>query len=129
MWRHREHVPQVRRAIFVRRSADGDEHDIRRRDRGGDVGREAKPPLALITFDVVVEARLVDRQDILLQPIDLRLVEVCADDGVSGLGETGADDEPDIARPDDGDVHGVRVWWKGAMTRQRITGARGRRWT
>ena len=75
----------------------------------GDVGREREAALALIPLDVVVEARLVDREDVLLQPIDLRLIEVCAHDGISGLGETRADDEADIAGPDDGDVHGVRV--------------------
>ena len=115
--RHGEHVAEVRGAVLVGRGADGDEHDVRRRDGGRDVGREPESALALIPRDIVVEARLVDRQDVLLQPVDLRLIEVGAHDGISGLGQTRADDEADIAGPDHGDVHGVRFSWSGVSGR------------
>ena len=74
-------------------------------DGRGDVGRELQAALPLIALDDRVEARLVDRQDVLLQPVDLCLVDVGADDLVAGLGEAGAHDQADVARANDRNVH------------------------
>ena len=63
--------------------------------------------LLLVALDELVEPGLVDRQDVLLQPVDLALIDVGADDVVAGFGEARADDEADVAGSDDGDVHGV----------------------
>ena len=52
-----EHVPQVGRAVFVRRRADGDEHDLGARDRGADVGRELEAALRLVALDAARRAR------------------------------------------------------------------------
>jgi hypothetical protein len=55
--------------------------------------------------DQRLQAGLVDRQDVLLQAVDLAGVDVGADDVVARLGEAGADDEADVAGADDRDSH------------------------
>ena len=80
-----QHVAQVRRAIFVRRSADGDEYHLGKRDRGCDVRREVQAALLLVALDEGVEPGFVNGHDVLLEPIDLSLVDVGAGDVVSVL--------------------------------------------
>ena len=65
-------MAQIGRAVLVGRRADGDEHHLGRRDGGGDVGRELEPALLLIALDERIEPGLVDREDVLLQTLDLR---------------------------------------------------------
>ena len=103
--RHLEHVSKVRGSVLVRRGADRDEHDLGSRDRGRNVRREMEPALLLVALDERVETGLVDGQDVLLQAVDLRLVDVRTGHVVSGLGEACADDQADVARPDDGNLH------------------------
>ena len=49
-----------------------------------------QPARGLISLDEPVEARLIDRQDVLLQSVDLLLVDIRADDLISRLGEARA---------------------------------------
>ena len=100
-----QHMAQVRRAILVRRSSDRDEDDFGSRDRRADVRGEHETTLLLIPFDQAVEARFVNGQDVLLQPIDLFLIDVRADHLISGLRQASANDEADIAGPDDSNLH------------------------
>ena len=72
----------------------------------GDVGRERQAPLGGVVRDQLVEARLVDRHHAPLEPVDLRGVDVAADDVVAHVGEAGARDQPDVPSTDDADLHG-----------------------
>ncbi len=101
-------MAEVGRAVLVRRRPDGDEHDLGAADRLGDVGGEREPLLLLVPLDEILEPRLVDRQDVLLQLVDLAGVDIGADDVVARLGEAGADDEPDVTRSHDSDSHAIR---------------------
>jgi len=98
-------MPEIGRAVFVRRCSNGDEDDFASRNRTGNVGRERQPARLLIPRDVLVEAGLVDRQHVLLQPFDLRFVDIGADDLIPGLSQTGTHDEADITSPDNADFH------------------------
>ena len=60
----------------------------------------------MLRCDQLGQARLVDRDLALLQALDLRLVDVDADDVVAALGEAGAGDQADVSGADDGDFHG-----------------------
>jgi len=51
-------------------------------------------------------SRLVDRHHALLEPLDLRGVDVAADDVVAHVGEPRSGDEPHVAGSDDADLHG-----------------------
>ena len=64
---HREHVARSAEPSSSGRRPDGDEHDFRVRRSRGDVGRERQPPSRLIALHQLLETRLVDRDDALLQ--------------------------------------------------------------
>ena len=116
-----EHVAEVGGAVFVGRRADGDEDDLRAGDGRGHVGGELEAPLRLIALDELVEAGLVDRKDVLLESFDLGDVEIGAVHVIAGLGETGADDQADVAGSDDGDAHAVSVWGLGNSAEKRYS--------
>ena len=103
--RHVEHVLEVRGPILVGRRADGDEYDLGALHRLTHIGREAEATLAEVVEDEGLEGGLVDRQLSLSQPRDLPRVHVGAQHVVARLGETSAEDEPDVTRPDDGNLH------------------------
>ena len=48
-------VTQVRRAVFIGRCPDGDEHHLGARDSSADVGREVEATLLLVTLDERIE--------------------------------------------------------------------------
>src|SRR5262249_28979488 len=85
--------------------ADGDEHGIRARDRGGEIGGEFEAPGAHVAVDDLVEARLVNRNFTPLQAGDLAGILVDACDGNTEFRKTGTGDEADIARTDHGNAH------------------------
>jgi hypothetical protein len=93
---HREHVLQVGAPVLSRRGPHRDEDDLRRRHRAGDVGREGQPPVLEVPLHQRLQPRLVDRDLPLVQPPDLPLVDVAADDVVAGLREPGPDHEADV---------------------------------
>jgi len=98
-------VLEVGGAVLVGRRADGDDHDVGALDRRPDVRGELEAPSALIAGDERLEPRLVDREPVLLQAVDLPRVDVGARNVVPRLREAGADDQPDVPRSDDGDFH------------------------
>jgi hypothetical protein len=102
-----EHVAQVRRTVLPRRSADGNEDDLRAAHAARQVGRKGQPLLAAVAAHHLLEARLVDGNAPALQQPDLGGVLVDADDVVSVLGQTGAGDKADIAGANDCDFHPV----------------------
>ena len=106
-----EHVLQVRRAVLARRGPDGDEDHQGALDRLVDARREAQPLLARVAPDHLLEAGLVDRDLPAVEPLDLRLVGVDADDIVPRLGETGSGHQPDIPCANDSNLHLPLLWW------------------
>ena len=68
-------------------------------DRRGEVGGEGQPPVALVALHEFQQARLVDRQAVVVERRDLRGVVVDADDVVAALGETGAVTSPTYPVP------------------------------
>ncbi len=87
----------------------------------GEVGgvKTRRPARALRA--TIASRPLVDRNDPGLQLADLLRVLVDAGDGPAGIGETGAADEADIARPDHGDPEGRR--WRRHLIGHRIVPA------
>jgi len=85
--RHIQHVLQVGRAVLIRWRAHGDENDIRPLDRGADVGGELEAAIALVAHDQRLEPRLVDRQPVLAEAVDLGRVDVGAQDIIARFGE------------------------------------------
>jgi hypothetical protein len=81
-----EHVAQVGGPILVWRRADRDEDDIGFADRPRDVSGERQSALALVAFDVRLEARLEDRQLVLFEALDLLRIDISADHVVPGFG-------------------------------------------
>ena len=100
-----QHVTQVGRTVLVRRRADGDEDDVSAADRRSYVGRESESAATLVPLDERVQPRLVDRKDVVLEPLDLCLIDVCARHAVARLGKACPDDQPDVPRSNDGNVH------------------------
>jgi hypothetical protein len=103
--RHREHVPQVGAAVLVGRRAHRDEHHLAVGDAGRGVGGEVQAPGAVVADHQRLEPGLVDRDHALREAVDLRLVDVDADDVVADLRQARARDEADVARAEDGDAH------------------------
>src|SRR5439155_8939178 len=66
---------------------------------------EPEPAVAVVAVHQLAQARLVDRDLTVLQPLDLVRNLVDADDVVTALRETGAGDQSHVARSDDGDFH------------------------
>ena len=64
-----------------------------------DISGEAESPLGKVVGDEQLETGLEDRDLTTLEPLDLALVDVGANDVAPRLGETGSPDEPDIAVP------------------------------
>ena len=96
---------QVRRAVLVRRRADGDELDAAVAHALGGVGGEEEPALGVVPLHHLLEAGLVDRDLPRLQPLDLGRVHVDAEHVVADLGQDRALHEADIARSENRDPH------------------------
>ena len=103
---HAVDVLQVGGAIRQRRSADRDEDHIAGIDRRGAIGRELKTTGATIAEHHLLEARLEDRHDAVVEARDPLGVDVDAEDVVSDLREAGARNEADVSGSEDRDVHG-----------------------
>ena len=104
-FRDRKLCRKIRRSVLVRRRSHRDEHDLRPADRGRHIGGELEASLRLIALHQLVQPRLIDRKDVLLQPFDLGDVQIGAVDVIARLGETGAYDQSDVAGSDDGNAH------------------------
>ncbi|MNI47080.1 hypothetical protein D3C73_1015780 [compost metagenome] len=87
--------------------AHGDEDGVGRADRLGAVHGEGQPPVADVVGHQIVQPRLIDGHDVLVQALDLGSVLVDAGHRVAEIGETGAGHQADIARSNHGDAHGL----------------------
>ena len=106
--RRGDDVLQIGGAVLAGRRADSNELQLRMRYARGHIGREAQTSGMLVALHDGFQAGLEDRNLARVQARDLALVEIEAEDVVAGVREAGAGDEPDVARADDGDIHGVR---------------------
>ena len=104
-----EHGAHVGRAVGTGRRADGDEVRVGLVEAGGDLGREAKPPGALVAANEIGQPRLVDRDDAVLELADPLGIDVHAEDVVPELGEAGSRDEPDVADAEGHQAHAGRM--------------------
>ena len=82
----------------ARGRAHGDEDGARAPDALGKVGGEREAAGLDVAGDQRIETRLVDRHHAGVQPVDLRLVLVDADDIVTEIGETRPRNQAHIAR-------------------------------
>ena len=98
---------QIGAAVFVRRRAHGDEHDFGTLDRSRGVGGELEPAGRVVGLDHWFEAGLVDRDDAMVQSLDLGGIDVHAHNIMADLGQAGARDQPDIAGTKNRDAHGT----------------------
>src|SRR5205085_6149197 len=87
------------------RRAHGDEDDVAVADGVRGVGGELQPAGRVVGLDHRLQARLVDRNDAVVEAFDLRRVDVDAHDVMADLRQAGAGDEADIAGAEDGDAH------------------------
>ncbi len=92
-----QHVLQIGRAVFVRRSADGDELNGGMLDGFFGVGGEAQSAFGDVAFHNWLQARLPDRDDALLQLVDLVLINIHAHHSMADFCEAGARDQANIA--------------------------------
>ena len=67
-------------------------------------------PAADVFLHQFFESRLVNGDAAGLEQFDLGRVIVHADDVMADFGETSAGDQADVARADDGELHGSVVW-------------------
>src|SRR6516162_5167203 len=88
-----------------RRRADGDENCVGPSDRRFQLGRERQPSGRHIGRDQTLQPRLVDRHLATLQPSDLRLFFIDADNRYSKFRKTRTRHQTYIARPDYCDAH------------------------
>ena len=87
------------------RRAYGDEDCTSAGDALGQVRGERQAAGLDVGLDQRIEPGLVDRHHAFMQPVDLRLVLVDADNIMPEIGETGARNKADIARPNHCDFH------------------------
>src|SRR5213076_2619965 len=78
----------------------------------GGVGGEVQPAFGMVGLHHRLEPRLVDRDDAVVEAIDLGLVHVDADHVMADLSQAGSGDEADVAGAEDGDAHAMS-WMNG----------------
>ncbi len=97
-------VGQIRLPAAARGRADGDEDELYILHRLVIRGGKIQPAGLVVAPHNLLQARLVDGQDALLQIIGLLLVAVQADDAVAQVGQTGTGDQAHVAHADGTDV-------------------------
>jgi hypothetical protein len=100
-----ENVLQVCRAVFVGRCADRDKLKKTVINTFGDVGRELESSGFAVAFQVVVQARFVDRHVSRVQAVDLVLVDIDADNVIAGLGHARTGHQTDITGTENRQFH------------------------
>src|SRR5439155_25405258 len=85
--------------------------------RALDVGREVQASRGPVAPDHLEQPLLVDWNSTVLERADLRRVQIQAKHFVSNFRETGAADQTDVARADDGDL---QIWPPGFTASARI---------
>ena len=104
-FRHREHVAQVRAAVFVGRRAHSNELEQAMVHARLRVGGELQAALRHIAGDEFIEPWLVDGHPTRVQQRNLARVHVYADDMVAHFRQAGARNQPYITRAEDGEFH------------------------
>ena len=100
-----QYIAQIGGAILAWRSSYRDEKHFGLLDRLGKRRGEEQATGLMVLGDDLFEARLIDRQNALLQVIDLGLVDVDAVNPVAHLRDTGSGNQSDVAASNDGDIH------------------------
>ena len=99
-------IGQVGRAVLLGRGADGDEDDLGLLHGGVQVRGELEAAIGDVAPDHLLQARLVDGHDALVQAVDLGRDLVHADHVVAHVRKDDARDQPDIPCSDNANVHG-----------------------
>ena len=102
---NRQHITQIRGAVFTRRCANGDENVFRYSYSRGHVTRERQQPALHRLFHQRLQARFVDGDVTRLQSRKLALVVVDTGHMVAHLGKAGPRDQTYVSRSDDSDAH------------------------
>ena len=107
-------MSQICRSVFIGRRSDGDEGYFASLDGVADVSREVESTGLLIAVDERIEAGLVDGDDVVLQAVDLLSIDIGAIHHVARLGQACADNQTNVAGPDDRNLHddSDRMWRK-----------------
>ena len=100
-----KNVFQVGGTVLSWRCTNRDQDDACAPNGSRDVGGESEPAFFLIPPNHRLEARLVDRDLILLQTSDLLGIDVHTGDIVTGLGQTCASDQTHVPTSYDRNVH------------------------
>jgi hypothetical protein len=101
----REYVFEVGRAVFVRRSADGDELEQAVVDAFLRGGRELQAFGFDVGLDQRIEPGLMDRDDPVLEAFDLLRIDIHAEDVIARIGQARARHEAHVAGPEYGYSH------------------------
>jgi len=102
-----EDVLKIRGAVLVRGRRKAQEHDLRFEHRRLQVPRELDPLLLQVAQEDVFEPRLVDRDLSRTESFHHIRIVVHAEDLVAPLGKAHPGDQPDVAGPNDCDVHPI----------------------
>src|SRR5690606_3216357 len=97
---------QVGRPVFARRRADGNEDHIGAPGGRAQRGRELQPAVLPVAADDFLQTGFEDWNLPAVEQLDLVRELVDADHVVTGFGQTGASDEPDIPCSNNGYLHG-----------------------
>ncbi len=103
--RHGPDMLQIRGAILVGRGANGDELKQAVRDALSHVGGEGQPAILRVAFDQILQPRLVDGYFALLQPLNLVLIDVHAQNVITHFRKTGARYQAHVAGPENSNFH------------------------
>ena len=103
--RHRQHVLEIRRAVFVGRRAHRDELQLAMRHALGRRGGEPQAFGIGIGLDERIETGLMDGNFAPLEAFDLLGVDVDAQHVIAGIGKAGAGDQTDVTGSEYGDSH------------------------
>ncbi len=101
---HRPHVSEVGLAIHAGGGAHSDEGELGIRQRLGVVGGEGETTAPNVALDELLQSRLVDGHDALLEFLDFLFVNVQTDHLVAQVGEACACYQTHVSRSDNTDT-------------------------
>ena len=98
---------QISGTVFVGGRADRDDLDFRVADRSFHLGGEVQAAFPHVPGDQFLQTRFPDGKHALVEPLDLRRVDVEAKDRVADLGQASAGDQSHVAGAENGKFHEV----------------------